>query len=153
MTEQIFAPCLGRVFDIAESSDPAFAAGHIGDGVFILPESPDICAPVDGVVDQIFSTNHAFSIHSQQGHDLLIHIGVETIQLKGRPFRRMVEPGTAVQRGTPIIRADFPLIRRKRLDPSVMVVAVDETGPIVKHCPARCADLNSALFSIGSPFC
>ena len=72
--------------------------------MLVVPQENLVSAPVDGVIEKIFQTNHAFTIKSRSGVEILVHIGVDTIQLNGSPFVRLAQEGSHVTAGTPIIR-------------------------------------------------
>lgn len=125
MSKIVYMPVTGQIIDITEVSDAVFADKVIGDGMAVIPDDGNVCAPVDGIVESIFPTNHAFTMVGEDGIQLLVHIGLETVSLKGRPFRRLTEAGTKIKAGTPVIRADLKKIIRKGLDPVVIVVLAE----------------------------
>ncbi len=104
---EIYAPVDGQVVDIAEVDDEVFANKMVGDGVAVKPVGEIFCAPIDGVVSKIFSTNHAFSIQSDKDLEVMVHIGLETVALQGEGFERLVEEGAKVEAGDPVIKADL----------------------------------------------
>ncbi len=148
MTEVIYSPCTGQIKDISACSDEAFAAGYMGDGMLVVPQENLVSAPVDGVIEKIFQTNHAFTIKSRSGVEILVHIGVDTIQLNGSPFVRLAQEGSHVTAGTPIIRSDMKAIRRKGLDPSVLVVAMDVDQVSQKTTLSDCRQGGTPLFQV-----
>lgn len=82
----------------------------IGDGVAIQPTDGLVVSPCKGKVVQIFPTNHAVGIETKQGFDLLIHLGIDTVELKGKGFERLVEEGQDVEVGTPLIKMDLDIV-------------------------------------------
>ena len=104
---EVHAPVDGQVVDITEVPDEVFAGKMVGDGVAIMPAGDTFCAPIDGVVSKIFSTNHAFSIKSDKDLEVVVHIGLETVALQGEGFERLVEEGAKVAAGDPVIKADL----------------------------------------------
>jgi len=78
-----------------------------------MPRSNTFVAPISGVVTKIFSTNHAFSIRTSSGLEVLVHIGLDTVELNGEGFKRLVEEGTKVSLGKPIISADLAYIEEQ----------------------------------------
>ncbi len=114
--ETIFAPVTGRLVPIEEVPDPTFAEKMLGDGVAIIPSDGVVVAPVDGEVISLFPTKHAIGIKSQQGLELLIHIGLETVNMKGEGFETFVEVGDKVSVGTKLISFSIELIQQKASD-------------------------------------
>ena len=89
----IYAPCKGRVVPLAEVPDPVFADKVLGDGFAVIPADGRIYAPADGEVAMVFDTLHAVTLTSTQGAEILIHIGLDTVTLKGEPFKAHVAAG------------------------------------------------------------
>ena len=88
---ELYAPLTGNAVPLTDVPDPVFAEKMVGDGIAILPTSNQVLAPCDGKVVQIFPTNHAVGIEAEGGVDLLIHVGIDTVELKGEGFKRLVE--------------------------------------------------------------
>lgn len=109
----IFSPVDGQVIELSKVPDEVFSKKMVGDGVAVLPSSNIVKAPVDGVVNMIFKTNHAFSVATEDGIDVLVHVGIDTIELKGEGFERLVEENTKVKAGTPILKVDFDFLKSK----------------------------------------
>lgn len=114
--ETIIAPVTGRLVPIEEVPDPTFAEKMLGDGVAIIPSDGVVVAPVDGEVISLFPTKHAIGIKSKQGLELLIHIGLETVNMKGEGFETFVEVGDKVSVGTKLISFSIELIQQKASD-------------------------------------
>lgn len=106
----IFAPVSGQVIDLSEVPDEIFAQKIAGDGVAIKPSSNIIVAPVEGTIYLIMESNHAFAITLHNGIEILVHIGIDTVQLDGRGFERLIEEGAKVNVGTPIMKIDTEAI-------------------------------------------
>ena len=109
--QSIVSPADGDVIKLEEVEDEVFSTKMAGDGVAIIPRSNTFVAPVSGVVSKIFSTNHAFSIRTHNGLEVLVHIGLDTVELNGEGFKRLVEEGEKVSMGKPIIYAELELIK------------------------------------------
>lgn len=107
---EIVAPITGKAISITKVPDLAFAKKIVGDGVAIEPTDGLVVSPCKGKVIQIFRTNHAIGIETKQGFDLLIHLGIDTVELNGKGFERLVEEGQDVDVGTPLIRMDLGII-------------------------------------------
>ena len=89
----IYAPMAGEVVEINVVPDPTFAEGMLGNGVAIKPTDGKVYAPVNGTVDTMFDTGHACSLISDNGIEILIHVGLETVGLNGAPFQVKVQNG------------------------------------------------------------
>lgn len=109
-TCQLYAPVTGKVVDLSEVSDPVFSQKMAGDGVAIDSTGNLIVAPADGTISVIFKTNHAFGMSLNNGIEVLVHIGIDTVELEGRGFKRLVDEGKKVKAGEPIINIDRKFI-------------------------------------------
>jgi PTS system glucose-specific IIA component len=109
----ILAPISGKVINITEVPDKVFAAKMAGEGVAIIAEGDVVLAPIDGVVSLIFESNHAIAIRLDNGIELLIHIGIDTVELNGQGFTRLVEEGQKVKIGDPLLKMDRKFIVEK----------------------------------------
>ena len=104
----IYSPCKGKVVPITEVSDPTFSEKVLGDG--------KIYAPADGEISMVFDTLHAVTMTTSQGTELLIHIGLDTVTLKGEPFISHVSGGQQVKKGDLLLEADLEKIKSAGLD-------------------------------------
>ena len=104
--QEIGSPITGKVLKIEDLQDAAFASGVLGKGAAILPEEGKVFAPVNGTVTALFPTLHAIGIVSEEGAEVLIHIGLNTVQLEGRGFEAMVAQGDHVTKGQLMITFD-----------------------------------------------
>ena len=109
--ETILAPIKGEVKPIEESSDAAFASGALGKGVVILPEEGKVYAPVTGTVTVLFPSLHAIGITSDAGIELLIHIGINTVQLNGEGFTAHIKQGDQIKQGQLLVEFDMNKIK------------------------------------------
>lgn len=91
------APISGKVIDLSEVKDEVFASRMIGDGIAIDPSEGSLIAPFDGKVKQVFSTGHAVVLESEGGLSILIHIGLDTVNLKGEGFKVLVSEGQSIK--------------------------------------------------------
>jgi glucose-specific phosphotransferase system IIA component len=105
------APLSGVQVDLANVPDPAFSTKISGDGVAIEPEGDTLKAPCDGEVTALSPACHSVELKTQEGIELLIHIGVDTAELKGNPFESLVRQGDLVKRGQSLIRFDAAKIK------------------------------------------
>ena len=105
----------GKSIPLSETPDPVFAQKMAGDGLAMDPASDTIVAPADGELTLVFNTKHAFAITLDNGVELLVHIGIETVSLNGEGFEQLAEQGTKVKAGDPIIKIDREFIKSKGL--------------------------------------
>lgn len=120
--EMILAPLTGEVIPLCEVPDDVFSAGILGDGVAILPEDGKIYSPVDGVLDSVAETKHAFGFHAKAGFDVLVHVGLDTVNLKGEGFTVHVPQGESVKAGDLVAEVDLKLLEEKQISPITPVV-------------------------------
>lgn len=108
----IGTPISGEVKDLSKSSDPAFADGSMGSGFLVDPDKGEVYAPFDGVVKMIFPTRHAIGLESDNGTEVMIHIGINTIELKGKYFTSQVTKDERIQQGQLLITFDVEAIKK-----------------------------------------
>ena len=101
------AVCDGRCAELSQMPDEAFASGMLGQGVAVFPEGNRFYAPVGGRIESIAESKHAYTVLSEDGLELLIHIGVDTVELKGEGFTPLVREGQTVRAGDPLADADL----------------------------------------------
>lgn len=129
----IYSPVKGFCTDIIKCSDSAFSSKTMGDGFLVVPESDMICAPCDGILKMIFPTNHAFGLVTADGKELIVHIGIDTVELKGKGFQRIGQIETNVRRNEPIIKIDRKLLVESGYDISVMTVIIGSENLVKKN--------------------
>lgn len=105
----------GKCIDLKEVPDEAFSTEVLGKGVGIVPANGKVYAPVDGVVTVLFPTKHAVVITTAEGAEILIHVGLDTVSLKGEPFTVHVQADDKVKKGDLLIEADLDLIKEANL--------------------------------------
>ena len=108
----ILSPVTGEVFELSSVPDEAFSSGMMGDGIAVLPTDPEITAPVAGTIAFVFDTKHAIGLVTEQGISVMIHIGIDTVKLKGKGFDVLVETGQIVSAGQPVMRLDLPYLKK-----------------------------------------
>jgi sugar PTS system EIIA component len=107
-----FAPIHGTVMPLEEVDDPVFAERMVGDGIAILPEGDTVVSPVAGILTHLFPSGHAAGITLSNGLEILIHVGLDTVELKGEGFTPLAEQGQVVKTGTPLIRLDLEKLKK-----------------------------------------
>ncbi|MDR1508020.1 MAG: PTS glucose transporter subunit IIA [Synergistaceae bacterium] len=110
---RILAPADGEIIPLDAVSDPVFRDRILGDGAAVIPKSGTILSPVAGVVSNIAETLHAFGITTPDGIEILIHVGINTVELKGAGFLCRVKEGDAVNAGDPLCDVDLSMIERE----------------------------------------
>lgn len=110
---KIVSPMNGRAVSVTEVPDPVFAQKVLGDGVGILPSGGEVVAPVSGTVAQIAHTLHAIGLESDDGLEILVHLGVDTVKLNGEGFTCHVRVGDHVNAGDRLMDVDLALIESK----------------------------------------
>ncbi|HHV73250.1 PTS sugar transporter subunit IIA [Thermoanaerobacterium sp. PSU-2] len=111
MGETIVSPFNGRLINIEDVPDPVFSGKMVGDGVAVEPKDGVVYSPVDGEVIQLFPTKHAIGIRSSGGLEILIHIGMDTVEMKGEGFESFVEEGQKVKTGDKLIVFDIDKVK------------------------------------------
>ena len=122
---QILSPATGTVKDITEVPDKTFADKILGDGAAVIPDEGKIYAPADGTVVNIMDTKHGIMFQTAQGVELLIHIGLETVNLKGKHFTSHVENGAQVKAGDLLVEFDLDAVKKEGYDPITPVVVTN----------------------------
>ena len=131
---QLYSPLRGRVLKLETLKDDAFASGVLGKGVGIWPEEGNVYAPADGVVSVLFPTLHAIGFSTDEGVELLIHIGLDTVQLNGEGFQARVAQGDRVKKGQLLMSFDMAFIEEKGycLETPVLVTNSDDYLEVVE---------------------
>jgi PTS system glucose-specific IIA component len=123
--EQITSPVNGTVVELANVPDPVFSQRMMGDGLAVQPADGTIVAPLTGELVQLSETRHAFGIRSELGIEVLVHIGLETVALKGEGFEVFVKQGQKVEKGQRIIQVDIPYIKKHAASDLVIMVVTN----------------------------
>nr|WP_317999707.1 beta-glucoside-specific PTS transporter subunit IIABC [uncultured Faecalibacillus sp.] len=147
--ETILSPIKGEVKSIEESSDAAFASGALGKGVVILPEEGKVYAPVTGTVTVLFPSLHAIGITSDAGVELLIHIGINTVQLNGEGFTAHIKQGDQIKQGQLLVEFDMNKIKEAgySLETPVLVTNYADLKE-VKNTNASSVQLQETLIEV-----
>ncbi|MFT4107547.1 MAG: PTS glucose transporter subunit IIA [Lacrimispora sp.] len=118
----------GTMCRLSETPDKAFSSLAIGDGVAITPGQPSVVAPADGTITMIFPTKHAFGIVTEEGIELLVHIGIDTVNLKGKGFKYFKKVNEKVRAGEKIVDVDIDAIKKNGCDPIIMMIVANQNG-------------------------
>ena len=110
-TDDFYAPMAGKAVPISEVPDPTFAEGLLGNGIAIEPSEGKVYAPCDATVDMMFTTGHAVSLVADCGAEVLIHVGLETVSLEGKPFKVCAASGDKVKKGQLLMEVDLDAVK------------------------------------------
>lgn len=131
----LYSPLKGKVMELSQIKDAAFASGVLGKGVAIVPSEGKVVSPVDGTVTTIFPTLHAIGITSDEGVEILIHIGLDAVQLEGKGFKGMVKDGDKITKGQTLIEFDIDYITKEGycLETPVLVTNADNYLDVISE--------------------
>lgn len=138
-TEEIYAPIEGQLISLQEVPDSTFASECMGKGIAIIPDQGKVFAPFDGTVSLVFPTKHAIGLTSQNGTEVLIHIGLDTVELDGKYFDVHVQAGDTIQKGQLLVDFDLEKISDKYpVTTPIIITNTDRFAEIKnsdhKHC-------------------
>lgn len=136
----LIAPISGRLVPIERVPDPVFAEKMVGDGVSIDPVSQSLLAPCDGEVVQLHSAGHAVTVRTAEGLEVLMHIGLDTVALKGEGFSPRVKQGDRVSTGDVLIDfdADYVALNARSLLTQIVITNGERITQFLHRCGARC---------------
>ncbi|KRN21407.1 beta-glucoside-specific PTS transporter subunit IIABC [Lacticaseibacillus camelliae] len=134
-TKKVFSPVKGELITMESVNDATFAQKMLGDGAAVIPEDNHFYAPFDGVIETVFPTKHAIGLKSDTGIEVLIHIGLDTVELKGKYYTAHVEANQRVKKGDLLMDADLDAIKKAGYDTTTPVV-VTNTKDFVEIQPS-----------------
>ncbi|MCI8822634.1 MAG: PTS transporter subunit EIIC [Lachnospiraceae bacterium] len=123
--ETVCAHATGQMIPMEEVKDETFAQKMLGDGFAILPENGEVCSPVNGTVSSVFDTKHAVCLVSDGGLEILIHIGIDTVNLQGKYFTAHVKDGDTVKAGQPLVTFELDQVKKAGYDTVIPLVFTD----------------------------
>ena len=132
--ESLVSPITGDVVALEQVPDEAFASKAVGDGIAVKPTSNIVVAPAAGTVVKIFNTNHAFCLETNNGAEIVVHMGIDTVALEGKGFKRLVEEGAEVKAGEPILEMDLDFLNanaRSMISPVVCSNSDDYSALVI----------------------
>ena len=118
----VLAPLSGEIIALEQVSDPVFSGKVLGDGIAIIPEDGKIYSPVNGTVTTVSSTLHAYGFSTESGLDILVHVGLETVSLKGEGFKVYIKEGDMVKAGELIAEVDLEYLKQKNISATTPVL-------------------------------
>lgn len=119
---EILAVCSGEAVKLEDVCDDVFSSGVLGKGFAIIPDNNEFFSPVDGVVSNAYDTGHAYTVSAKDGLEILIHIGIDTVELEGEYFNPAVKANVSVSRGDKIAYANTSNILSRGYDPITVVI-------------------------------
>lgn len=151
VTDEVHSVADGEVINIEDVKDPVFSQKMMGDGFAVEPENGHIVSPVAGKVTSVFPTKHALGLVTDNGLEVLVHIGLDTVSLEGKPFEVKVTEGQTVATGDLLVEADLDAIRAAGRETSTIVVftnadaiksvKVEHTGKLAANAPVATVEL------------
>ena len=151
VTEDVYSVADGQVINIEDVKDPVFSQKMMGDGFAVEPDNGNIVSPVAGKVASIFPTKHAIGLETDNGLEVLVHIGLDTVSLEGKPFEVKVTEGQTVAAGDLLVEADLVAIREAGRETTTVVVftnpdaiksvKVEHTGKLAAKAPVAKVEL------------
>lgn len=134
----LYAYATGQMISMEEVKDNTFAQKMLGDGFAILPEEGEVCAPVNGTVSSVFDTKHAICLISDGGVEILIHIGIDTVNLQGKHFTAYVKDGDVVKAGQPLVSFELEKVKQAGYDTVIpMVFTAPDHQPDISKMKMR----------------
>ncbi|MCW5951641.1 MAG: glucose PTS transporter subunit IIA [Propionibacteriaceae bacterium] len=124
-TEEVFAPIAGKVIALTDVPDPVFASKALGDGVGIVPSDGQVVAPVSGTMITVANTGHAFGLKTDDGVEVLVHVGIDTVKMAGSGFEVLVADGQRVEAGDPLAKVDLGAVKQAGYDTTTIVVVLN----------------------------
>lgn len=133
----IVAPTDGTMISIETVNDPVFATKMLGDGVAFVIKGSTIVAPCSGTLSMVYPTGHAFGITRKDGLELLVHIGIETVNLDGAGFTLLKKQGEKVKAGQPVVSIDDERIRQLGYDTTTMLIVTNSNQKTIEFLPPQ----------------
>ncbi|SDN27511.1 beta-glucoside-specific PTS transporter subunit IIABC [Lachnospira pectinoschiza] len=121
----IYVPVIGEVHPLSDAADEAFASEALGKGAMIIPTDETVVSPVDGTIEMLFDTGHAVGITSDDGVELLVHIGIDTVNMQGKGFQPLVKQGDHVKKGDKLIQFSIDEIKNAGYSEQTMVIVTN----------------------------
>ncbi len=147
---EMIAPFDGEVVALKDVPDEAFSSGVVGDGIAIKPTSNIVMAPATGTVVKIFDTNHAFCIETDNGVEIIVHMGIDTVALGGKGFKRLVEEGADVKVGQPILELDLEYLNAnaKSMISPIIVSNIDDFDKIAEQVAGVVVGNKTVIYNV-----
>lgn len=145
---QVVSPLEGKLIDLSEVNDEAFAGGVLGDGMAVIPAKGELYAPADATIDTVFDSKHAISMLCDNGAELLLHVGLDTVKLEGRYFEPAVKAGDKVKAGDLLMKFDIKAIQKAGYDVVTPIIITNSDEYEMKKATAGAVKSGAAILSI-----
>ena len=132
-SKELGSPLMGEVIPLETVNDEAFAKKSMGDGLAIIPAEGKLYAPMSGMVEALFFTNHAIAIAGDNGINVILHIGIDTVEMGGDGFEALVQQGDRVEKGQFLITFDMDKIKSSGYEATTMVLLPDSSELGILH--------------------
>ncbi|MBC8944291.1 N-acetylglucosamine-specific PTS transporter subunit IIBC [Xenorhabdus indica] len=146
----LMAPVTGELVKLEDVPDEAFSSKLVGDGIAIKPTSDTVFSPISGTVVKVFDTNHALCIEADDGVEVIIHMGIDTVSLQGKGFERLVEEGVKVTVGEPLLKLDLEYLNThaKSMISPIVISNIDDYAGISIMAERHVIAKESNLFQV-----
>lgn len=124
-SDGVLSPCKGILIELDRVEDEVFSTKAMGDGVAVEPSEGIFHAPISGTLESVFPTGHAYGIRSADGKEILVHIGIDTVELDGKGFTLHVKQGDRIKAGDKVVTADLNVIREAGYRTTTMLIQTD----------------------------
>lgn len=145
----VAAPIIGEAIDLSKVEDEVFSSGALGQGIAIVPEKGEVYAPCDGEITTFFPTGHAIGLQADNGAELLIHVGMDTVKLEGKGFTPMAKQGDRVKKGQLLLKFDMDFIKKEgyTVVTPIIVSNSDDFADVIPTAAGK-VDLNSEIINL-----
>ncbi len=148
--EIVMSPVVGKMVPLSESKDEAFGSGLLGKGALVYPTKGEVVAPFDGIVMTLFPTGHAVGLISDSGLELLIHVGIDTVQLNGKHFTTHVTQGQRVKRGDLLVTFDKEAIEKEGFNTEIPIIVTNsqDYAEVTENTPTEMISPDDMLLTV-----
>ena len=147
---RLYSPMNGEVLPVEQSEDPMFASKMLGDGIAVTPSDGTVYAPCDGTLTLLYETKHALGITLDCGIDLLIHVGIDTVQMKGEGFETFAAQGDRISKGQKLLTVDLDLVKERGYSAQTMMILPQADGITANIIPAPQASPDTMVMTLYS---
>lgn len=144
----LYSPMAGEVLPVEKSEDPMFASKMLGNGIAVNPSDGTVYAPCDGTLSLLYETKHALGITTDSGIDLLIHVGIDTVQMNGEGFETFAAQGDRIRKGQKLLTVDLNLVKEKGYSTQTMMILPQTDGITASILPAAQAGPETLIITL-----
>ncbi|MDF9824204.1 glucose-specific phosphotransferase system IIA component [Breznakia sp. PF5-3] len=146
--EILYSPVKGCAIKLEKVNDEMFSQKMLGDGIAVIPENDEFASPIDGEITLVYETQHAIAIKTEKDTEILIHIGIDTMNLEGEPFDTKVKVGDKVKKGDLLTRINWSIILKKGLEKVVPIIVLNKEVQTVDNNEEIEIEVGDPLLSI-----